>query len=155
MAVRFVKADNEIDLLTDQSRYVRAADITDVEVVEGNETELLWDALAELGVSLGDSLNANHEHLKLVRARGHVISYRHIRAWLVYETFTGFNATPVITVFRDDTMLTSYTTNVIPGIREPIRVPFYSEGPESLAPPDFALFTFLRPIRTIAISAIR
>jgi len=152
----------ELDVSKGRKRYIRPGDVLDVDVVEGDEVEVLWDALSEINITLGDSL-PGHSELKLDRVSARVVSYRQIRAMLIYEEpQIGSFASNTVSVFTNDTFLSSYRTNRVPGSRQPIVINGFSgrSQPEdveafTIGSPDYVTFDFFRPTKQISISAIK
>jgi hypothetical protein len=63
--------------------------------------------------------------------------------------------TPTAYIIRDETYTVSQRTPIVPGTTKPITVRFDAQEDQEFVPSDIVIFNFLRPMRSLGITALR
>lgn len=137
-----------LDLAQQQSRFVERVIVEGTTITPGSEQEVLFSVYADAAFpKLGEALTGHAEFL-LRRVVFDSVGYDIAGALLFWEQ-DGFGGTPSVSVLTESTLLTTYTTNLLPGTRLAIKT-----GAIGSIPADTVTFSLQAPHRQVSINQL-
>lgn len=118
-----------------------------------DKSDLMWSILNLSGMPKSGDAHPTKPELKFHRVLMRGASGDAVRFQLVYETFNPYGPASAYYI-GDDSYLGTYTTNLIPGTRKPIRCSFTDATSGLNMPEDFCPITIYRPLRAVNVTAL-